>query len=219
MSSYTVVKDLILNKLKKKTKQDYVSYSKITTQKYFNNSMHNIAKVLLSDNYYDKEYDCMGSCGNVVILDNDVVLKWNNNPHDKPVLFHELRYQRICSLLHLAPKIYESYEYGPHIYIFMENLFTNKFLPLNVCTIDDKMYDLIAENLNVLHNNYISHGDAHMYNIFYNKYTNKIIFIDFSNTSFHKDNQEAKDKEKYDFDKEFVNENWYNLQNISNKFK
>lgn len=147
-------------------------------------------------------YSCNGT-SNIVKLSNDIILKYSNID-----MSNEIKYQEIVASFGKAPKIYEHYKYNGYTFIFMENLLSKGYKTLDNFRLTGKMIDKICEALRTLHINKISHGDAHMWNIFYNQEMEDIIFIDFSYSKINDTEKQAFENERFKFYSGFVKKSW-----------
>jgi serine/threonine protein kinase len=155
-------------------------------------------KTLLSENSAD---------GNVVRLDNGLIAKWNKKhtigsfkyPDEdferlvtKEVLDdsilgikNEINFQKYLSKHHIAPEIYENYEYSKQntsdsVYFFMEDLHKKGYESINNFNpTPARMVLEIIKTVVKMHKLGIAHRDLHGGNIMYNPKINKIKIIDF----------------------------------------
>ena len=115
-----------------------------------------------------------------------------------------------------APKIHQIYQHKEHTYILMENLISQGYKLLIKFRLTKKIIKTVVRAFKILHDNCLVHGDAHCYNIFYNKEKDSIKFIDFSMTHFCRDPIDALKQEKFTFDFgpdfKFVHTNWYKIK-------
>lgn len=181
--------------------------------KCFGGECQQVIKVLSSrSNYF----------GNVVVIKGDnnknYIVKWNRYSEEKENTLREIKFQDAAASLKLAPVIYETYMHGKHFYIVMEYLNDKGFKSIFDHYIKDKVINKqykdiiipesviirIADACNILHASRISHGDLHPRNVFYNKRTNKVKFIDFGDAMIHKTPAKARENERYNFSQWYV---------------
>ena len=185
--------DLILPKLLTDAK-----VYQINSKKFYNGSFCKVSRIISKNK--DVSY-----VGNVVEIDNGLIVKWNRNRKDMYLLVNEIRYQRAMYCLGFAAKIREVYTMDKYVFIIMDNL-----CELGYKTIGELLYENynknykkiiknIALRINELHMYNIVHSDIHEYNIFYNIITDDVKFIDFADTIFVRGYLEAIELERYTY--------------------
>lgn len=205
--------------------------------KHFQNKCYCVKKVLSGDD---------NSCGKVVVIEtpkDSYVIKWNIDLKDRDNMLMELRLQNVASALGLAPKIIDYYADDKYFYIVMENLLTKGYKTvfdlyhnfdededeesaINELYLPNEVLRAIAKALCKLHNQGISHHDAHPKNVFYNPKTKKVMFIDFGLSKRFASHVEALNYERYDWSSlmEYItdyeiNTNWYIIKTYLHQMK
>jgi tRNA A-37 threonylcarbamoyl transferase component Bud32 len=137
--------------------------------------------------------------GNVVVLENDLVMKWNR--YSKDNMLREIRYQNVMYCHGLAVKIHDYYQTDNHVYFIMNNLIKDGYTSLETI-IDNGEFNTdvaysVAFAIDKMHRLCLVHNDLHEANIFYK--SDSVKFIDFDKASFVYSYEEAKQLEDYNY--------------------
>jgi len=201
-----IVKDLLIDQLFSNNEDHH----ELETPKFFKDVYYETTVISSED-------QGNGCVANVVSLkDLDIVLKWSRCPDDYYYLLDEIRYHNVFYLLGLAPKIRQTYRDYYSTYVFMDNLKNLGYYLVADFKLTNEIITDLANAFIVLHDNCLTHGDAHAYNIFYNASLRSVKFIDFSYAKFHKTRDIAFENEYFEndswLDQGFISKNWYRIK-------
>jgi len=180
----------------------------ISGPKCFNNKCYDIDEIISSD----KDISFAGNVVRIIIKSKSYIVKWNRNPLDKESMINEINIQNKISNIDLAPKIHSFYEDTSHFFIFMDDLIELGYDTIGSLykyknpeksgfrQLDTKVVNAITSAFEKLHFLKIAHKDAHAYNIFYNKETNDVKFIDFGTSKEYETTKEALINEQFLYD-------------------
>jgi hypothetical protein len=162
----------------------------------FNNTCHKIIRKLSTEK---------NSFGNIFVLNdpNKSIVKINKKEKNNDKFKIEKLIQKYVSQYELCPKVLQYYtdDKGFH-YIIMENLLEQGYetwhKTFNRKLVPNKAILALFAAIKKLHSIGISHNDLHSNNIFYNKNTGKVKFIDFGLSEIHESEKIAIINEKWD---------------------
>jgi serine/threonine protein kinase len=181
---------------------------KINNEKFYNGNFCEVINVISKN----EDVSCSG---NIVEIENNLIIKWNRKKKDMKLFINEIRYQRVMYSLGFGVKIKQAYSIEKHIFIIMDNLYSLGYETIGELLYEEndeeenpknekikkimhkKIIKNVAIRINDLHLDNIVHGDIHEYNIFYNKTTDDVKFIDFSDTKFVNGYLGAIESERY----------------------
>ena len=146
--------------------------------------------------------------GTVVMLENNMIVKWNNEPEDVEDMLNEIRLQNAAVAIGLAPKILGYYRERDYFYVFMENLVAKGYKTVwelyhkdGELKVPNNVLRLTAKGICKLNQMGISHGDIHAENVFYNSKKKKVMFIDFGMAEQHAYPEDALENEVDELDR------------------